>query len=113
MAFMRHLVCGSVALSVLAACANPVVAPPLAAQDYSKDCAAIEADIAETSQLKREARAEDKFQWKYVFVVNGFISAWQINRAEQAAVARLEGLRQAGQKQGCFGSQDKVLAPEA
>ena len=99
-------------LSFTAACANPVVAPPMTEQDYRKGCAAIEADIAETSRLKREARAEDKFQWKYVFILNGFVSWWQMDRAEKAAEARLNGLREAGQQQGCFGGQEKVLTPD-
>lgn len=113
MTAIRNLSFACVMLSIVAACANPVVAPRMAAMDYEKDCAAIEDDIAETSALKRDARAEDKFQWKYIFIINGFVSAWRINKAEQAAQERLDALREAGQRKGCFGGQDKVLDPVA
>src|SRR5690606_29402207 len=88
-------------LAAVSACANPVVAPPLTAPEREKDCTAIEADITETSNLKRAARDDDKFMWRYVFVVNGFVSAYRMNKAEAAAQERLDELRALGQAKGC------------
>lgn len=96
----------------LAACANPHVVPPVGAQDHAKACDAIQADIAETQKYKAEARAEDKFQWKYVFMVNAATSWVRMNKAEEAATKRLHDLNQIYAEKGCDGSKPAaVLAP--
>lgn len=111
MAYIRTTVSAITLLSLVAACANPVVAPRVTPRDADKDCAAIQEDIQRSSDLKRAARADDEFQWRYIFVVNGFVSAYRMNKAEEAAQARLEALRKIGHDKGCFGSQDKVIEP--
>lgn len=99
------------ALLMLSACAKPVVAPPVTMADAQKDCAALERDIEETTQLKRAAREEDRFQWKYIFVVNAATSWHRMNKAEQAAVDRLERLNTIAAAKGCLGKQEKVVEP--
>lgn len=95
----------------ISACAKPVVAPPVTAADTQKDCAALERDIEETTQLKRAAREEDRFQWKYIFVVNAATSWHRMNKAERAAVDRLEKLNAIAAAKGCLGEQEKVVEP--
>lgn len=99
-------------LLMLSACAKPIVAPPVTAMDTQKDCAALEQDIAETTELKRAAREEDRFQWKYIFVVNAATSWHRMNTAEKAAVERLEKLNSIAAAKGCLGGElEKVLTP--
>lgn len=111
MAVFRTTVSAVALLALLGACANPEVAPRITPEERNLSCAEIEADVERTSQLKRDARVDDEFQWRYIFVVNGFVSAWRMNRAEQAAQERLEALREIGRAKGCFGAQDKVIGP--
>jgi hypothetical protein len=80
-------------------------------QDTQQDCAALEQDIIKTGQLKKEARADDAFQWRYIFVVNAVFSAYRINKAEKAAVERLEELNRIAAAKGCLGGQEKVIDP--
>ncbi|MCH2546009.1 MAG: hypothetical protein MK052_00150 [Alphaproteobacteria bacterium] len=100
---------GVALLAMLAACANPTIAPPVTAADAQKECAALEHDIAEAARLKTEARSEDKFQWKYIFVVNAATSAYRMNKAEAAAQKRLEDLNQIAASKGCLGNMDKDI----
>lgn len=103
------LSCG---LFLTAACANPVVAPPVNVSDAQKSCALLEQDIMETEQLKKQARADDRFQWRYIFVVNALTSAYRINKAEKAALERLEQLNQIAAAKGCLGTQDTIAEPD-
>lgn len=98
-------------LLAVSACANPVVAPPVTPADSQKSCAEIEADIARTAQLKREARADDEFQWRYVFIVNAATSWHRMNKAEDAAVERLAKLNDIAKAKGCMAGQEKLLVP--
>lgn len=100
-----------IAMLLLSACAKPVMAPPVTAADAQKDCAMLERDIEETAQLKRAAREEDRFQWKYIFVVNAATSWHRMNKAEEAAVDRLEKLNAIAAAKGCLGEQEKVVEP--
>lgn len=99
------------ALFLTAACANPTVATPVSASDAQKDCAALEKDVGETSQLKQQARADDRFQWRYIFIVNAITSAYRINKAEKAAVERLKQLQQIAAEKGCFGEHATPQQP--
>lgn len=90
------------ALLALSACANPIVAEPLAPADSNKNCAAIEEDISKTAALKREAREHDRFEWRYVFMVNAGVSWYRMNKAEQAAEQRLQELNQLAKSKGCL-----------
>lgn len=108
---MKNLVIACALLLSASACAKPVVAPPVTAVDAQKDCAALERDIEETSQLKRAAREEDRFQWKYIFVVNAATSWHRMNKAEQAAVERLEKLNAIAAAKGCLGEPEKMIEP--
>ena len=92
------------------ACANPHVVPPVSESDRAKECAAIQADISQTELYRKEARAEDKFQWKYVFMVNAATSWVRMNKAEEAAEKRLAELNQLYASK-CGGGADLGAAP--
>lgn len=89
-------------LGVVSACASPQVAKPVDASDRAGDCAALAEGVKEAEALRVAAREEDKFQWKYVFVVNGFISAYRINEAEEAAEKRSRELQMVAKDKGCM-----------
>jgi len=99
-------------LLALAACANPVVAPPVSAADSDKSCAAIEEDIAQTALLKRQAREHDRFEWRYVFMVNAAVSWHRMNQAEKAATERLEQLNKLAVSKNCMGDDGRVVLPD-
>ena len=88
-------------LAMLAACANPVVAAPVSTADRDKSCEELAADITQTQQLKTAAREDDEFQWRYIGVVNGFVSAYRMNKAETAATKRLAELENISSSRGC------------
>ena len=89
------------AILLTSACANPVVVSKVGPEDYSKSCAELEQDINQTRHLRSAAREDDEFQWRYIFVVNGLWSMYQINKAEKAANERLDELQRLYGTQGC------------
>lgn len=93
----------SALLSVLlvAACANPVVVAPVGPEEQSKNCSQLDYEIAQAKHYRKEARAEDGFRWKYIGVVNGFVSAYRINKAEEAAQTRINQLEQIAKEKEC------------
>lgn len=105
-------VCAALSLLLLVtSCANPVVAPPVTPSDAQKSCSALEADIVQTAQLKRDARAEDEFRWYYVFLLNAGTSWYRMNKAENAAEERLAQLNRIAAEKGCLGNQNKAVVP--
>jgi hypothetical protein len=101
----RTLFAATALLLTLSACAKPVVAPRITPRDSEKECAALREDIARTEQLKVDARADDEFQWRYIFVVNGFVSAYRMNKAEAAAEERLQALHKIAAEKECAVSE--------
>lgn len=88
-------------LGMVSACATPQVAEPVSEANKAQDCATLTQEIQHADALRVAAREEDKFQWKYIFVVNGFVSAYRINKAEGAAEDRIAGLKAIAQEKGC------------
>lgn len=98
---IKKLVLPLVTVSFLAACAQPVVVPPVGAEDRSKTCAELDRDIAQTKEYRDAARKDDEFQWKYILVVNAVASMYNINKAEKAAQDRLAELQELYAKNNC------------
>lgn len=86
---------------ILSACANPIVAEPVKPTDYNLNCAQLSEEIRQADKLRIDSRAEDAPDPKYLFVVNGFVSAYRINKAEEAAEKRLTDLKRIAADKQC------------
>lgn len=103
-------------LFLLPACANPQIAAPVGPAEYEQNCAQLTFEIRQAEGLRIAARDEDRFQWKYIFVGNAFVSAYRMNKAEMAAQKRLTDLKRIAEEKKCpipDLSPDAMFAPPA
>lgn len=95
------------------ACSNPVLVPSVTVADHQKDCPDLLKDIEQTRYYRKEARADDKFMWKHIFIFNAFVSAYRMNEAESAANTRLGELERTATAKGCFNPPAPALKQAA
>lgn len=94
-------------LFTCAACANPVVVPPVDQADVNRGCAEIAQDIEQTRYYRDNARADDRFMMRYILVVNAGVSVYRMHKAQKAAEERLAGLEHLYREKGCGKQQGK------
>ncbi|MCE3233704.1 MAG: hypothetical protein K0R98_1961 [Rickettsiaceae bacterium] len=88
-------------LALSACAANPTVVEVSQATDNMLTCDQIARQIEETQIYKTEARKDDTFKLKYIWLPTGAMSAYRFNKAESSAVARIDHLTQLANQKGC------------
>jgi hypothetical protein len=109
---LKNLVTLSLVITFLAACsATPKVLEVDKFGDDKLSCDEIATNIDEAEFYKKQARKDDNFQFRYLWVPTGTISAYNFNDAESAAIARKEKMEKLAQAKGCASSGQAVKAP--
>lgn len=86
---------------IMSGCAKPVVVSPVTEADRAKNCTQIMAEIKDAERYQKNARAEDKFKVGYIAILPAIVSVYNMNKAEDAANLRQEGLRKLAKDKGC------------
>lgn len=79
---------------LISACSKPFVVPRVGPEVHKMSCDELREDMRKALHFKRAARADDRFYWKHIFVVNAFVSWNRMNKAEKAAQHRLDVLEE-------------------
>lgn len=92
----------------LTSCANPTVVEyghmgPMA-------CNNITSELAQAKQALADSHKEDKFKLQYILIVPAAISAYRMNKAQNAAERRVTELEAAYRRQAC--SPEKSMIPQ-
>ena len=69
--------------------------------DTSLSCSGIVNEIALAKQHKKDARAQDNFQYKYMLIVPAVIGIFQWDKAEKAAQERIDYLQELYNNRNC------------
>lgn len=87
---------------LLTSCAPPpYIAERAKITDSSLSCSGIVNEIALAKQHKKEARAQDNFQFKYMLIVPAVIGMFQWDKAEKSAQERVDYLQELYNNRNC------------
>ena len=86
----------------ITACANPTVVPPVTVDDTHKTCPELRQDKAETVLRRLEAQEQKGFHASDVLIAPAVVSSSRIDKAIDAANARIEKLDYLLDAKGCY-----------
>lgn len=88
-------------LTISACAADPTVVEVSQATDNMLSCDKLTKQIEEAHRYKTDARTEDNFKLKYMWLPTGAISAYRFNKAEGNALERINHLNSLAAQKGC------------
>jgi hypothetical protein len=99
---MKNIFLFSLLVLTLTACsAKPKVVEVERFGDDKLSCPQLEEQLEEAVFYKKQARKDDNFQARYIWVPTGAISAYNFNDAERAAEQRIARVQELGARKHC------------
>ena len=111
---MKKFIC-LVSLSFfLFSCApKPLIVNIEDSQDLTLNCEQLSSNISSVEHYKSDARKDDHFKLRYIFLPTGVIAAYRFNKAESNADKRIKHLQElANQKKCSFTMENKYINPQ-
>jgi hypothetical protein len=111
---MKRITTLSLLTLIITSCAaTPTVVKVEQEGDSQLNCEQIQKQIGEAEYYKAEARKDDTFKAKYIWLPTGVISAYRFNKAEGSAADRVEYLTSIGERKGCNLPRESKLLYDA
>ncbi|MBY0354481.1 MAG: hypothetical protein K2Q12_01980 [Rickettsiales bacterium] len=98
--FNRTLITGLLVVA-LTSCADPVVVPPVGKDEAVFSCEQLHEALKEAHRAKKDARKDDRAKASYLLVIPGYVSWYRMDRAEKAAIHRIDGLERLMKEKSC------------
>ncbi len=88
-------------ISLLSACADPIIAKDVVSDDYKLSCQQLAQEIGASEFALTHARKDDRFRLGYILIIPAAVSYMRMSEAEEAAQKRVDGLTDIAQRKQC------------